>query len=71
MSELLVGKTPEEAAKIQTAFLELMQSKGYSIQMKKYSKTLWHLLECLDTLPESSAHSFHGWHLQMLKSNQD
>jgi nitrogen fixation protein NifU and related proteins len=28
MSELLVGKTPEEAAKIQTAFLELMQSKG-------------------------------------------
>lgn len=28
MSELLTGKTPEEAAKIQTAFLELMQSKG-------------------------------------------
>lgn len=28
MSELLTGKSPEEAAKIQSAFMELMQSKG-------------------------------------------
>ena len=28
MSELLSGKSPQEAAKIQAAFMELMQSKG-------------------------------------------
>lgn len=45
MSDLLIGKNYADALKIVESFVELMQSKGQSSEMKICLKTAWLLLE--------------------------